>query len=117
MYELAEKASMHTCCEESFPKQDMRKIFEFHFPVLKSHLEKKKKKKEEEEGRKDKTSNTEAGLYSYSLLQDDPELCSLSLRKAPAYKMVVNLHYFQSIILWVCGKNQGTRCNKAQPSC
>lgn len=45
MYELAEKASMRTCCEERFPKGDVRKIFEFHFPVLKSHLEKKKKKK------------------------------------------------------------------------
>lgn len=66
MYELAEKASMRTCCEERFPKGDVRKIFEFHFPVLKSHLEKKKK-----EGRKGKTSNTEAGLYSYGLLQDD----------------------------------------------
>ena len=53
MYELAEKASMHTCCEESFPKQDMRKIFEFHFPVLKSHLEKKKKKKKKK--REEKT--------------------------------------------------------------
>lgn len=46
-----------------------------------------------------------------------PELCSLSLRKAPAYKMAVNLHYFQSIILWVCRGNQGTHDNKAQPSC
>ena len=45
MYELAEKASMRTCCEERFPKGDVRKIFEFHFPVLKSHLEGKKKKK------------------------------------------------------------------------
>lgn len=47
MYELAEKASMRTCCKERFPKGDVRKIFEFHFPVLKSHLEKKKKKREE----------------------------------------------------------------------
>lgn len=46
MYELAEKASMRTCCEERFPKGDVRKIFEFHFPVLKSHLEKKKKREE-----------------------------------------------------------------------
>lgn len=46
MYELAEKASMRTCCEERFPKGDVRKIFEFHFPVLKSHLEKKKRERE-----------------------------------------------------------------------
>ena len=44
MYELAEKASMRTCCEERFPKGDVRKIFEFHFPVLKPHLGKKKKR-------------------------------------------------------------------------
>lgn len=44
MYELAEKASMRTCCEERFPKGDVRKIFEFHFPVLKPHLGEKKKR-------------------------------------------------------------------------
>ena len=49
MYELAEKASMRTCCEERFPKGDVRKIFEFHFPVLKSHLEKKKKGKKRQD--------------------------------------------------------------------
>lgn len=48
---------------------------------------------------------------------DAPELCPLSPRKPPAYKTVVDLHDFQSIILWVCGEKQGTRCNKAQPSC
>jgi len=37
------------------------------------------------------------------------------MKKAPAYKMVVNLHYLQSIILWVRRKNCETCCNKAQP--
>lgn len=48
---------------------------------------------------------------------DAPELCPLSPRKPPAYKTAVDLHDFQSIILRVCGEKQGTRRNKAQPSC
>lgn len=63
MYELAEKPACAPAVRSAFQNGDVRKIFEFHFPVLKSHLKKKKK-----EGRKGKI-NTEAGLYSYGLLR------------------------------------------------
>lgn len=72
---------------------------------------------EEEEEEEEKSRLLASTGLNARPLHDTPELWSLSLRKAPAYKMGVHLHYFQSIILWVCRENQGTRCNKAQPSC
>ena len=79
---------------------------------------KRKKKEEDDEKAGLPTRNRPHSCGLYGLCSyDAPELCFLSLREAPAYRTVVNLHYFQSIILWVCRENQGTRCNKAQPSC